>query len=377
MLQTNMDLYGLKIKLFNYGISSKTETASFNFYPQAAGRSGMISSVEQDKEANRAMILDWLRNVAPDKVSSYEDELDTLLEQQFHSETYVCQLRTLSEVINKHGVERIALLKIDVEKSEFDVLAGICEEHWPKIAQMVIEIETRERLDQITALLESHGYDLFVDEDVAAVEGTEGMHSGIYMLYAIQRRDAGLLAGKDCAPSTASSPELSMSGLRRFLGERLPAYMVPSSFMTLSALPLTPNGKVDRRALPPPNDLLPESGAAYVPPQTEAERVIAEIWQAVLRVDKVGVNDNFFEVGGNSLRLVQVHSKLCEAFHQVVPVAELFRYPTISSLAQYLSLEPNAQPSLQHVQERAKKQTAAMQQRVMRNRPTQVMEEGG
>jgi acyl carrier protein len=216
-----------------------------------------------------------------------------------------------------------------------------------------------------------------VDEDVAAVEGTEGMHSGIYMLYAIQRRDAGLLAGKDCAPSTASSPELSMSGLRRFLGERLPAYMVPSSFMTLSALPLTPNGKVDRRALPPPNDLLPESGAAYVPPQTEAERVIAEIWQAVLRVDKVGVNDNFFEVGGNSLRLVQVHSKLCEAFHQVVPVAELFRYPTISSLAQYLSLEPNAQPSLQHVQERAKKQTAAMQQRVMRNRPTQVMEEGG
>ena len=112
--------------------------------------------------------------------------------------------------------------------------------------------------------------------------------------------------------------------------------MVPAAFVTLEALPLTPNGKVDRKALPIPDQVRPELEAVYLPPQTEVERTIANIWQEILLIEEIGIHDNFFELGGNSLLLVQVHKKLQQKY-QHLSLVDLFQYPTINYLAKYLT----------------------------------------
>ncbi|MFG6101407.1 amino acid adenylation domain-containing protein [Leptothoe sp. EHU-05/26/07-4] len=124
--------------------------------------------------------------------------------------------------------------------------------------------------------------------------------------------------------------------LQTFLKEKLPNYMIPSAFVVLDAIPLMPNGKVDRDALPVPEGR-PQLEEAYVMPQTEAERVIAAVWQDLLKLEKVGINDNFFSMGGHSLLLVRVQTKLNEVLDTEIPIVELFKYPTIKELAQYLA----------------------------------------
>ncbi|HEX8183843.1 MAG TPA: amino acid adenylation domain-containing protein, partial [Blastocatellia bacterium] len=129
----------------------------------------------------------------------------------------------------------------------------------------------------------------------------------------------------------------AINDLRSYLKERLPDYMIPHTFVFLDALPLSPNGKLDRRSLPEPTNLRPDLEAAYVTPQTETERAVAAAWQEVLQLEKVGAHDNFFDLGGHSLLLIQVHSKLQGRFNRDLTVVDLFRYPTVNSLAGYLS----------------------------------------
>ncbi|UFP93834.1 non-ribosomal peptide synthetase [Gloeobacter morelensis] len=124
--------------------------------------------------------------------------------------------------------------------------------------------------------------------------------------------------------------------LRQYLRARLPEYMVPSVFVVLPSLPLTPNGKLDRKALPQPQAGRPRSQTAFVLPGTEAERTVAAIWQEVLQLEKVGVHDHFFDLGGTSLLAVQVHNRLRDAFAKELSIIDLFRYPTVQALAQHL-----------------------------------------
>lgn len=148
------------------------------------------------------------------------------------------------------------------------------------------------------------------------------------------------------------------SELRDFLQKELPDYMVPSAFVTLDALPLKSNGKVDFQALPAPKGLRPELKATYVMPETEAEQLIANIWQEVLRLDKVGIYDNFFDLGGHSLLVVQVHNKLSQIFGQDLSVVEMFRYTNIHSLAKYLSLNQSEKTASNQSHERVETRSA-------------------
>ena len=130
---------------------------------------------------------------------------------------------------------------------------------------------------------------------------------------------------------------LAAPQLRGFLQTTLPDYMVPAAFLFLDALPLSPNGKLDRRALPAPGTERPDLEEAYVPPQSEIERTLAGLWLEVLKVERVGVRDNFFNLGGDSLLLLRLHLKICSLFTTDLVITDLFRYPTISSLAARLS----------------------------------------
>ena len=119
------------------------------------------------------------------------------------------------------------------------------------------------------------------------------------------------------------------------LRQQLPEYMVPATLMILSALPLTPNGKIDRRALPPPEPVM--RSLSLEMPQTKVEKLIAEVGQKILLLEEVGLDDNFFDLGGTSLRLVQVREKLQIIFTKKLSMVEMFQHPTVRALSQLLS----------------------------------------
>lgn len=129
----------------------------------------------------------------------------------------------------------------------------------------------------------------------------------------------------------------SIDVLRNFLREKLPDYLIPSAFVTLNALPLTPNGKVDRRALAGAEGIHFSAKTAYTPPQTGMEQAIVEIWREALGLDKIGVNDNFFDLGGHSLLMSEVFNKLQQLMSRELSMIELFEHPTVRALAEYLS----------------------------------------
>jgi acyl carrier protein len=126
----------------------------------------------------------------------------------------------------------------------------------------------------------------------------------------------------------ATTPEL-----RAYLGKQLPAVMMPAVFVLLEELPLTPNGKLDRRALPIPNRTRSELGEVFVAPRTPIEEIVRGIWAEVLRLERVGVHDNFFALGGHSLLATQVISRLRDTFRVEVSLRCLFEEPTIAELA--------------------------------------------
>ncbi|MDZ8261476.1 amino acid adenylation domain-containing protein [Nostoc sp. ChiQUE01b] len=134
-----------------------------------------------------------------------------------------------------------------------------------------------------------------------------------------------------------TEPVPSISELRSFLRKKLPDHMLPSAFVMLESLPLAPSGKVDRKALPKPDNLRPELETTYVKPRNEVEHLIVDTWQKILKVEKVGIQDNFFDLGGHSLNVLQVHSKLRELLKVDLAITDLFKYPTISSLSNYFS----------------------------------------
>jgi amino acid adenylation domain-containing protein len=130
----------------------------------------------------------------------------------------------------------------------------------------------------------------------------------------------------------------AVSHLRCVLTEKLPDYMIPASFVFLSALPLTPNGKIDRRALPIPDHARPELAEPFVVPHTPTEEIVVGIWVDVLRLEKVGIQDNFFELGGHSLLVTQIISRVREIFQMDLPLHTLFDAPTVAQLAKQIEV---------------------------------------
>ncbi|PYE42370.1 non-ribosomal peptide synthase protein (TIGR01720 family)/amino acid adenylation domain-containing protein, partial [Paenibacillus barcinonensis] len=138
-------------------------------------------------------------------------------------------------------------------------------------------------------------------------------------------------SGQELCAYLVASHTLTLNELRSELAQKLPNYMIPAHFVQLPRMPLTPNDKIDRKALPAPegNAL---TGGAYVAPRNEAEKTLTDVWQTVLNADRVGVTDHFFELGGDSIKSIQVSSRLHQAGYKL-EIRDLFKYPTISQLS--------------------------------------------
>ncbi|UNO44069.1 non-ribosomal peptide synthetase [Streptomyces sp. MST-110588] len=168
--------------------------------------------------------------------------------------------------------------------------------------------------------------------ELGEIEAAAAAHPAVAQALVLARDDHGgskrLVAyAVPEAGSQAPAPE----ELKEFIGRSLPSYMVPSAVIVLDAFPLTPNGKVDRRALPSPDDAA--GTREYVAPRNPGEELVADIWADVLGVEKVGVTDNFFDLGGDSILSIQVISRVREIFMIDLPARTLFDNPTVADLA--------------------------------------------
>ncbi|MFN0242929.1 MAG: MupA/Atu3671 family FMN-dependent luciferase-like monooxygenase [Planctomycetota bacterium] len=163
-------------------------------------------------------------------------------------------------------------------------------------------------------------------------------------------REAIVLAREDTpgdarlvAYVVADTQRPEIADLREQLRAKLPEYMVPAHFAFLDRMPLTPNGKVDRKALPPPEALEENRAASYVAPENGLETLLLELWQETLGQSKIGVEDNFFDIGGHSLLVVRLHRKLAKMVQQAVSLTDLYRFPTIRSLTDHLSSDGSSE----------------------------------
>jgi amino acid adenylation domain-containing protein len=154
-------------------------------------------------------------------------------------------------------------------------------------------------------------------------------------------------SGKRLFGYVVGEKEATSAELKRYLKERLPKYMVPAEIMIVEDIPLLPSGKIDRNALPSLDIVRPELHVAYIAPRTELERMIAGVWEVLLQVQHVGIHDNFFDLGANSLMMVQAATKLQDLIQRELPVLKMFQYPTISALAAHLDQERTDETSIQ------------------------------
>jgi amino acid adenylation domain-containing protein len=199
------------------------------------------------------------------------------------------------------------------------------------------------------------------------VQAVLARHPDVQECFVLAQKEAqggatliGYVVPKQASPPLASE-------LRRYMKELLPAYMVPASFVILQSLPLTPNGKIDRSALPCPDRLQSESETIYVAPQNDYERSMVQIWQELLQVEQVGINDNFFDLGGHSLLLLQVQSRLRQSLKRDVAIVDLFAYPTIAALTRHIG-QVQTSDLLEQQEEQRQKRAEARREVMQRQR---------
>ena len=330
ILRLNTSLNKIDADVCDYGLGSETGLASFTFYPYVSILSGLFANTLEEHETVKNFLLDQaLKN---DELVISNEQIEELLQERLISEQFTCPIKTLSQVIHEKEIEKIDLLKVDVEKSELDVLKGINEEDWPKIQQVVVEVhDTHDQLRQITDLFKGHGFEVKVEQD------TELKKTNLYAIGPHKRRmspDGVMYQAVRQVGQRWCSPERLVNELRQLSKTKLPDYAVPSAFILIETIPLTPNGKVDRRALPAPDVVRPDLQETFVAPRSQSEELVAGIWSNVLRLERIGVYDSFFELGGHSLLVIQIISRIREVFEVELPVSSLFEAPTVAGLTE-------------------------------------------
>ncbi len=216
------------------------------------------------------------------------------------------------------------------------------------------ELEYLGRIDQQVKI---RGFRIELGE----IETTIAQHPAIKHVAVIDREDtpgdkkliAYLVTNTDTPAPTL------IADLRQTLHTHLPEYMIPAHFHHLDTLPLTTSGKLDRKALPTPQYQRTENTNPYIAPRNPAEETIADVWKAVLRIDKVGIDDHFFDVGGHSLLLVRAHAQLRDKLRGDLAIVALLQYPTVRTLARHLTGQNNTTTTTNATMDRARKQREA------------------
>ena len=346
-LRQNARLGGGRIRVFEHGLSRAEGEAQFTYYPRYTMMSGQSEYADAAGEVE--VIKRYLENEASggsSDAASLLKDADELLAGRFTGQVQQCRLRRLTDVLREEQVRRVDLLKIDVQRAEWDVLQGLEAEDWERIGQVVLEVHDWEdgsgRAAEIRELLQAKGYEVTVAQDELLV-GTDR-----YNVYGVRRsyRKNGRENGHSNAAELeeeewSASGEWEVSEVREYTRERLPEYMVPHRWVVLEQMPLTAHGKVDRERLPAPvAERAAERDAEGE--WTAVEELVAGIWNEVLKQQVVARNESFFELGGHSLLATQVISRVREVFGVEVGLRRLFEEPTLGGFSRSIEEELRA-----------------------------------
>jgi amino acid adenylation domain-containing protein/FkbM family methyltransferase len=335
-LHRNAALCDAQIRVFPIGLSNKEAEAELTYYAGNSIMSGLKAhgDAEEDVEVVKGFLRNQNRGAGESDV--LPSQVDDLLRDRMRGEVYRCRLRRLSDVMREERIGHIDLLKVDVERAEWDVLQGIDAGDWEKIHQIVLEVHDRVngdlggRVERIEELLRGHGYEVTTEED----ELTKG--AGLYNVYATRhsRGKREELSSALSAYVRAAPESITPSALRAHLQGKLPEFMVPSKFLTLESLPTTTSGKVDRKALPaPPSE---PRRSDVISPRNDLEAMLVSLFQEVLKLDSIGIQDDFLNLGGHSLMAARLVSQISTKTGQQIPLSALLRGATVESLARLI-----------------------------------------
>lgn len=330
-LAANAEAWGEEVTCLPHGLSREEGSAALTCFQGLSLLSGFHADAAIEREVVKSYVLNQQPEAVPDAHEAAD--LGALLDSRLQSDTVTARLRTLSSVIAEQRIECIDLLKVNVEKSELDLLLGIAPRDWPRIRQLVIEVDRAEHLDPIVELLRGQGYEIFVEQD-PLLRNTE-----LCYVYAIRPSAQGCLVREQPANAhlvalpAVDAGILAPAVLRGHLKALLPQYMIPSGFNLLESLPLTLNGKVDRPALA----ALPGGEAASVAvaaePETDTEKALAALWAELLALERVGIDDDFFDLGGHSLLAIRAVARMRDSLGVSLSLRNLLESPTVRGLA--------------------------------------------
>ena len=343
-LKKNFEYRQIKGRILNFGVSNKKESATFYYYPEMAGMSGRFADKETIVDAvenyishdKKLLQHDANHRVGKEReavASFYEnmegsDEVKQYLTSLYKAEEVECQLTTVSDIIDELNIQKIDLLKLDVEKSECLVLEGIRPEHWSMIRHLAIEVDGDHNLEIILKLLKEKEYTVNVDNLVLS-DSTLPNEDNTYMLYATNPRH-GILQNEGAIKHI--HVPVNESAIRNLAKQKLPDYMIPKDINFVPSIPLMANGKVDLVKL---KNINPKKLTSKNLPKltNKTELKIYGIWCEVLKKENIPHHISIFEAGGNSIEIVLLHEKLQTAFSTNFSLVELFRNPTIPQQA--------------------------------------------
>ncbi|MFC0107876.1 FkbM family methyltransferase [Kibdelosporangium aridum] len=310
-----------------YGLSNRSGPATLTFYPHSAGMSSVHASRDEEQATLSTIISNQLRRgEVPDGAELREFAID-LAEAKLVEHQLECTLTRLSDVLDAEGITDVDLLKIDVQKSELDLLRGVRDEHWPLIKQIVLEVHDLDgRLNVVLAELTARGYSTTVKQD-ALFDGSD-----LYYVYA-RRSSARLAAPRTTNQQRFEPIPVTGTELRKFLTQRLPSHHIPDSIRILPDFPRTLSGKIDRTAITAIDSAPSITGSEPMDPGSDPW--IAEILSVVTEVLKkpIAPSDDFFDVGGNSISAARVITRIRDRYTAQIKIGLIFTYPQLDLFA--------------------------------------------
>lgn len=320
--QVNLRAHGVEGSVEAYGLGATHEVAELTFYPSYS----IMSSRHADPAAEEQTVRQYIANRVDEGEGDVAllEHLDVYLQDRFVPERLDCRFRRLSTVMGELELEEVALLKIDVQRSELEVLEGIDPEDFGRIRQVSMEVhDFGENIQTVRGLLEVNGFapNVRQDDDLA---GTDRWH--------LTATRAGCKPAEDPAPRSSDREELVSAGmLRHHLASRLPEALRPSLIVLADRVPLTANGKFDLAAAA---SLAREQQApiSESEPRTPAEALLVAIFRSYFGAELVGLDDNFYEMGGDSILQVQIAAEAAAKGLLLLP-KDFVSEPTVRALA--------------------------------------------
>ncbi|MCP3059805.1 amino acid adenylation domain-containing protein [Myxococcus sp. K38C18041901] len=357
LLEQNLRLHGCAATVIGAALAEAPGRKRFTFYPGASVQSGLFP----DQAWDALIFRSGAEAVGREAGAVLPAEaLDRLAESRFEGRTTEVEVSTVSALMERLSLPRVDLLKVDVERAEVDVLRGIEPRHWERIDQLLVEVEERGGTRaQVEALIPS-------TFELRWIPHRYLSRAELWMLQA-WRKDRPPVPPR--APRRAPPPpvpaDLSEQALRAWVSAALPAYMVPARLAVVEQLPRTPSGKLDRRALEAA--VVPDV-ASEAPLDAEEARIV-QVWCAVLGRERVGREQNFFDLGGHSLLMLEVFDRL-DVARLGLSVADLYQYPTVATLAAFLRAGAASAPASSALGERGRRRRERRRARASSSEPS-------